>query len=138
MTSDEPGHFRLFVDGETIVDADYRLFYSTRPGETGGEPVRLRPDPLPGRAEYRGICGFAHSIAYTTAVERAIGLDVPPRASAIRTVLLETEKLRTHLLNLGLACHFVGFDTGFMQFFRVREKAMQMAEILTGARKPMA
>jgi Ni,Fe-hydrogenase III large subunit len=39
------------------------------------------------------------------------------------------------LLNLGLASHFVGFDTGFMQFFRVREKAMTMAELLTGARK---
>ena len=38
-------------------------------------------------------------------------------------------------MNLGLACHFIGFDTGFMQFFRVREKTMKMAELLTGARK---
>ncbi len=30
ITSDEPGHFRLFVDGEQIVDADYRLFYVHR------------------------------------------------------------------------------------------------------------
>ena len=34
-----------------------------------------------------------------------------------------------------LACHFTGFDSGFMQFFRVRETSMKMAEILTGARK---
>jgi len=45
------------------------------------------------------------------------------------------ERLHSHLLNLGLACHFVGFDTGFMQFFRVREKSMKMAELLTGTRK---
>ena len=135
MTSDEPGHFRLFVDGETIVDADYRLFYCHRGLEKLAEN-RFDYDQIHFLAErICGICGFAHSIAYTTAVERAIGLDVPPRASAIRTVLLETERLHSHLLNLGLACHFVGFDTGFMQFFRVREKAMQMAEILTGARK---
>ncbi|MCF3730347.1 hydrogenase large subunit, partial [Salmonella enterica subsp. enterica serovar Weltevreden] len=31
--------------------------------------------------------------------------------------------------------HFTGFDTGFMQFFRVRETSMKMAEILTGASK---
>ncbi|MDK7294172.1 hypothetical protein QP487_12200, partial [Streptococcus pasteurianus] len=30
VTSDEPGHFRLFVDGENIIDADYRLFYVHR------------------------------------------------------------------------------------------------------------
>ncbi len=30
ITSDELGHFRLFVDGEQIVDADYRLFYVHR------------------------------------------------------------------------------------------------------------
>lgn len=53
----------------------------------------------------------------------------------IRAILLEVERLHSHLLNLGLACHFTGFDSGFMQFFRVRETSMKMAEILTGARK---
>ncbi|MDR2035068.1 MAG: hydrogenase large subunit, partial [Coriobacteriales bacterium] len=40
-----------------------------------------------------------------------------------------------HLLNLGLVCHFSGFDTGFHHLFRVREKSMDLAEMLTGARK---
>ena len=35
----------------------------------------------------------------------------------IRAILLEVERLHSHLLNLGLACHFTGFDSGFMQFF---------------------
>ena len=68
-------------------------------------------------------------------IERALGIEVPDRAHYIRTILLEVERLHSHLLNLGLACHFVGFDTGFMQFFRVREKSMKMAELLTGTRK---
>ncbi len=63
------------------------------------------------------------------------GSDVPPRAHAIRSILLEVERLHSHLLNIGLSSHFVGFDTGFMQFFRVREKSMTMAELLTGLRK---
>ncbi|SUI34081.1 Hydrogenase-3 component E [Serratia grimesii] len=64
-----------------------------------------------------------------------MGIQVPERAQMIRSILLEVERLHSHLLNLGLACHFVGFDSGFMQFFRVREQSMKMAEILTGARK---
>jgi Ni,Fe-hydrogenase III large subunit len=64
-----------------------------------------------------------------------LDIHIPERAHYIRTILLEVERLHSHLLNLGLACHFVGFDTGFMQFFRVREKAMKMAELLTGTRK---
>ncbi|BEV70890.1 MULTISPECIES: NADH-quinone oxidoreductase subunit C [unclassified Paludibacterium] len=135
ITSDEPGHFRLFVDGEDIVDADYRMFYVHRGMEKLAE-TRMGYDEVTFLSDrVCGICGFTHSVAYSTAVENALGLVVPPRAQAIRSVFLEVERLHSHLLNLGLASHFVGFDTGFMQFFRVREKAMTMAELLTGARK---
>ncbi|MBV8047102.1 MAG: hydrogenase large subunit [Paludibacterium sp.] len=135
ITSDEPGHFRLFVDGEDIVDADYRMFYVHRGMEKLAE-TRMGYDEVTFLSDrVCGICGFTHSVAYSSAVENALGLAVPARAQAIRSVFLEVERLHSHLLNLGLASHFVGFDTGFMQFFRVREKAMTMAELLTGARK---
>ncbi|SMB92736.1 hypothetical protein SAMN00808754_0699 [Thermanaeromonas toyohensis ToBE] len=135
ITSDEPGHFRLFVDGEYIVDADYRLFYVHRGLEKLAEN-RMDYDQVTFLAErICGICGYAHSVAYAAAVETANGIEVPPRAQYIRTILLEVERVHSHLLNLGLAAHLVGFDSGFMHFFRVREKAMQMAEILTGGRK---
>src|SRR5512140_8607 len=135
MTSDEPGHFRLYLDGEHIVDADYRLFYIHRGMEKLAES-RMTYDQVTFLTDrICGICGYAHSVAYSTSVERALGIEVPERAQYIRTILLEVERLHSHLLNLGLACHFVGFDTGFMQFFRVREKTMKMAELLTGARK---
>lgn len=135
ITSDEPGHFRLYVDGEHIVDADYRLFYVHRGMEKLAES-RLNYDQVTFLADrICGICGYAHNVAYSTSVERALGIEVPLRAQYIRTILLEVERLHSHLLNLGLACHFVGFDTGFMHFFRVREKAMKMAEMLTGSRK---
>ena len=135
MTSDEPGHFRLFVDGEHIIDADYRLFYVHRGMEKRAES-RMNYDQVTFLADrICGICGYAHNVAYSSSIERALEIDVPLRAQYIRTILLEVERLHSHLLNLGLACHFVGFDTGFMNFFRVREKAMKMAEMLTGSRK---
>ncbi|MFD1092769.1 NADH-quinone oxidoreductase subunit C [Providencia vermicola] len=135
ITSDEPGHFRLFVDGERIVDADYRMFYVHRGMEKLAE-TRMGYNEVTFLSDrVCGICGFTHSVAYTSSVENALGIYVPQRAHTIRSVLLEVERLHSHLLNIGLASHFTGFDTGFMQFFRVREKSMTMAELLTGARK---
>lgn len=135
VSSDEPGHFRLYVEGEQIVDADYRLFYCHRGIEKLAEN-KVDYDQATFLAErICGICGYTHSVAYTSAVETANHIEVPERAQYIRTILLEIERLHSHLLHLGLAAHLVGFDTGFMQFFRVREKTMEMAEILTGGRK---
>ena len=135
ITSDEPGHFRLFVEGEDIIDADYRLFFIHRGMEKCAES-RMTYDQVPFLAErVCGICGYAHSVAYAETIEHAQGIEVPLRAQVIRTICLETERLHSHLLNLGLVCHYSGFDTGFQHFFRVREKAMDLAEMLTGARK---
>ncbi len=138
ITSDEPGHFRLFVDGEDIIDADYRMFYVHRGMEKLAE-TRMGYNEVTFLADrVCGICGYAHSVAYASSVENALGIQVPARGQAIRAILLETERLHSHLLNLGLVCHFTGFDSGFMQFFRVREKTMTLAELLTGARKTYA
>ncbi|WP_281508492.1 NADH-quinone oxidoreductase subunit C [Parvibacter caecicola] len=135
ITSDEPGHFRLFVEGEDIIDADYRLFYVHRGMEKVAES-RLSYDAVTFLADrICGICGNAHSVAYAEAVENAQCIEVPLRAQYIRAILLEVERLHSHLLNLGLVCHYCGFDTGFQHFFRVREKAMDLAVLLTGARK---
>ena len=135
ITSDEPGHFRLFVDGEDIIDADYRMFYVHRGMEKLAETRCSYDDVTFLSDRVCGICGFTHSVAYTSSVENALGIRAPERAQVLRSVFLEVERLHSHLLNLGLACHFTGFDSGFMQFFRVREKSMTMAELLTGARK---
>lgn len=135
ITSDEPGHFRLFVDGEDIIDADYRMFYVHRGMEKLAE-TRMGYNEVTFLADrVCGICGYAHSVAYASSIENALGIVVPQRAHAIRSIMLETERLHSHMLNLGLVCHFTGFDSGFMQFFRAREKAMTLAELLTGGRK---
>ena len=77
MTSDEPGHFRLFVDGEHIVDADYRLFYVHRGMEKLAE-TRMHYDQVTFLADrICGICGYAHNVAYSNSIERALGIQSP-------------------------------------------------------------
>lgn len=135
ITSDEPGHFRLFVDGETIIDADYKLFYVHRGVEKLAEN-RMDYDQMAFLAErICGICGFAHAVACIESSENVSGVDVPLRAQAIRTMCLETERLHSHLLNIGLASEFTGNVTAFLQLFKIREHTMEMAQILTGGRK---
>jgi len=77
ITSDEPGHFRLFVDGERIIDADYRMFYVHRGMEKLAE-TRMGYNDVTFLADrICGICGFTHSVAYAAAVETALGIEVP-------------------------------------------------------------
>jgi len=134
-TLDEPAHFRLYVEGEVVRGCEYRGFMVHRGIEKLAESVQGYND-IPFMAErICGICGCVHSVAYVQAVESAAGLRPPPRAEYVRTIMLEMERLHSHLLWVGLACHIVGFDTLFMQCFRIREPVMWMAEKLTGNRK---
>jgi Ni,Fe-hydrogenase III large subunit/Ni,Fe-hydrogenase III component G len=137
-TLDEPAHFRLYVEGEMVRGCEYRGFMAHRGIEKMAESV-LGYNDIPMLAErICGICGCVHSVAYVQAVESAAALKPPPRAEYIRTIMLEIERLHSHLLWVGLACHIVGFDTLFMQSFRIREPIMWIAEKITGNRKTYA
>ncbi len=137
-TLDEPAHFRLYVEGEMVRGCEYRGFMVHRGIEKLAESVMSYND-IPMLAErICGICGCVHNVAYVQAVEDAAVLKPPPRAEYIRTIMLELERLHSHLLWTGLACHIVGFDTLFMQSFRIREPIMWIAEKISGNRKTYA
>jgi len=137
-TLDEPAHFRLYVEGEMVRGCEYRGFMVHRGIEKLAESVMSYND-IPVLAErICGICGCVHNVAYVQAVEEAAGLPPPPRAEYVRTIMLELERLHSHLLWVGLAGHIVGFDTLFMQSFRIREPIMWIAEKISGNRKTYA
>ncbi|MCX8011833.1 MAG: NADH dehydrogenase subunit, partial [Desulfobacterota bacterium] len=52
-----------------------------------------------------------HSTCYCEAVEEAAQIEVPLRAKYIRSILLELERIHSHLLWLGIGGHVLGFDT---------------------------
>ena len=134
-TLEEPAYFRLFVEGEQIVGCDYRGFFCHRGIEKLTETV-LDYNQVPFMAErICGICGFVHSACYCMAVEQAAEIEIPPRAKYIRSIMLELERIHSHLLWLGLAAHIVGFDTVLMQSWRIREPVMWLTEAITGNRK---
>ncbi len=132
---EEPSYWRIFVEGETVVDCDYRGFYNHRGIEKLGDSV-LSWDRIPYVAErICGICGFIHSTCYCQAAEKAAGVHPPRRAEYIRTLMLELERIHSHLLWLGIAGHIIGFDTILMQSWRIREPIMWLTEEISGNRK---
>ena len=134
-TLEEPTFVNLYVRGEQIVGMDYRGFFNHRGIEKIADS-ELTYHQVPFIAErICGICGFVHSTSFCQAAEAAAGITVPDRARYLRTILLELERVHSHLLWLGLACHFIAFDTLFMQAWRIREPVMWLCEYITGNRK---
>ncbi|HOD14432.1 MAG: NADH-quinone oxidoreductase subunit C [Spirochaetes bacterium] len=134
-TLHEPAHFAVFVDGETIKGCDYRGFMVHRGLEKLCQ-TQLTYGEVPYIAErICGICGSVHAASYSQALEMAAGHKISRRAEYIRTIMLEIERVHSHLLWLGIAGHLIGFDTVFMQAWRVRESIMWFGEKLTGNRK---
>lgn len=131
----EPEYFELYVEGEKVVDVKYRGFHVHRGIEKLGES-RTTYQQVNFLAErICGICGFEHSVCYAQAVEKAAGIEPPERAKYIRSIVLEIERIHSHLLWIGVAAHVLGYDTGFMHTWRIRELIMYVAELLTGSRK---
>ncbi|HQF91766.1 MAG TPA: nickel-dependent hydrogenase large subunit [Synergistaceae bacterium] len=129
----EPITAWLDVDGERVVNA------TIRPGaiHRGIEYMARERNPI--QVIYLaericGICSFAHITAFVRAVEDAAKIPVPLRAQYIRTILLELERLHSHILWAGVACYTIGFDAAFHLGMQLREQIMDVLEIMTGNR----
>lgn len=129
----EPEHFRFMVEGEIVKSGTVRLGYAHRGIEKAAE-ARTWTQTLYLMERVCGICSHAHALGYSLAVEHLAGVEAPPRAQAIRTLIAEVERLHSHLLWLGVAAHEAGFDTLFMYSWRDREQVMDTLEAITGNR----
>ncbi len=130
---EEPEAFRLYVEGEKVVDIDIVIGYTHRGIEKLSESKHF--DQVPYLVErICGICSTSHPFAYVNAVEDLARIEVPERALHIRTIIGELERLHSHLLWLGLAGHFVGYNTVWMWAWRYREPVLEMFEIISGNR----
>ncbi|MFO7900796.1 MAG: NADH-quinone oxidoreductase subunit C [Planctomycetota bacterium] len=130
---EEAEFFQLYVDGETVVDVDMRTSYNHRGIEKIDESKTF--DQVPFVVErVCGICSASHPLAYVQAVEEIAEVDVPERALYLRTIVNELERLHSHMLWVGLAGHFLGYNTVFMWAWKYREPVMDILEIATGSR----
>jgi len=129
----EPECFIVTLDGERISHLDMRLGYNHRGIEKACE-ARTYVQDVYLIERVCGICSHSHSTCFVQAVEEIAGLQIPPRATYIRTLIAELERVHSHLLWLGVAGHEIGFDTLLMYTWRDREAVMDIFAALTGNR----
>ncbi|MEJ2166477.1 MAG: nickel-dependent hydrogenase large subunit [Desulfobacterales bacterium] len=129
----EPIHLQLTVEEEKITAAVPALGFIHRGLET-----------LADRRDFHqmvqvvervcGICSMLHAMCYCQGIEQIMKIEVPPRARYLRVIWSELHRMHSHLLWLGLFADSFGFESLFMQFWKIREKILDIHEATTGNR----
>ena len=134
---EEPEFFRLHVEGERVTKMDIEIGYNHRGIEKLAESKSW--DQVVFLVErICGICSTSHPAASICCMEDLGSVEAPERAQYIRVIVCELERIHSHLLWLGLAGHFVGYNTVWMWAWKYREIVCDMLEKLTGNRQSYA
>lgn len=130
---EEPIHAKLYTEGEVIKDAEVFVGYNHR----GIEKLATERNAIQTLVLVErvcGICSHSHALTYAMCVENINGIEVPKRGQYIRVITAELERLHSHFLWLGIACHIIGHDSMFMHIWDERELVMDLLEKMTGNR----
>ncbi len=123
----------LELDGEIITKATPDIGYLHRGDEKIAENMQYNQFiPYTDRLDY--LAPLANNVAYTCAVEKLMGWELPPRGQAIRVLCCEIARISAHLLGVGCFAMDTGAMTVFLYTFTEREKLYNLIEQLTGAR----
>jgi len=123
----------LELDGEVVVKATPDIGFLHRGLEKLAESKTYHQCiPLTDRLDY--VAGMSNNLAYVLAVEKLLGLEVPPRAQAIRVLLSELQRISSHLLWLGTHAHDIGAMTPLFYAMRERDEILFLFERVCGSR----
>jgi len=123
----------LEVDGEKIVNAMPDIGYLHTGIEKNAEyKTYLKAIPLFDRMDYMGT--LFNNLAYVLAVEKLMDVDVPERAKIARVILCEIQRIQSHLVAVGSQAMDIGAVTVMTYAFREREAALDIFEMVAGAR----
>jgi NADH-quinone oxidoreductase subunit C/D len=129
------GTLRVMVelDGETVHRANVELGYLHRCFEKMAETHPYNQViPYTDRLNY--CSAPMNNIGYCKAVEKLLGVEIPPKAQALRIILAELSRIIDHIVCLGASAVDLGALTGFFHLFTYREKVYSLFEKLCGAR----
>jgi NADH-quinone oxidoreductase subunit D len=123
----------LRTDGEMVLEAIPHIGYLHRCAEKIGESVApYQYIPYTDRMDY--LAGMNDNLGFAIAVERLAGMEVSPRATLIRVVFAELNRIASHLVSMGTYGLDIGAFTPFLYAFREREMILDLFESACGAR----
>lgn len=129
----EPLHLKLVMEDEKIVEAIPSIGYVHR----GLEKLLQTKDYVQNIFVVERICGICsvmHALAYCQGIEELMKIEIPSRAKYLRVIWSELHRMHSHLLWAGLFADAFGFESLFMQSWRIRETIMDLLEKTAGNR----
>ncbi len=124
---------KLRVDGEIIRAVDPVIGYMHRCAEKVGENVTYGGFiPYTDRKDY--VAAMNENFGYCLAVEKILKCEVPERASYLRVIVSELNRIASHLLATGIYGIDIGAFTPMLHCFRERERVLDLFEEICGAR----
>ena len=130
----EPLHFKFTTENEKIVDIDANVFYVHRGIEKACcSKFKFRQVSfVVGRV--CGLCSISHTTAYSQVAEKVVKIEIPMRAKYLRILVIELDRIHSHLLCLSHVAENSGFEALFMKTMQYREAFMEMLEAVCGNR----
>jgi NADH-quinone oxidoreductase subunit D len=123
----------LEIDGETIVRIMPDIgFLHTGIEKTCEAKFYQQVVPLTDRIDY--LCPLTNNLCYVLAVEKLLGLEIPPKAQWMRVLMNELTRINSHLVWLGTHALDIGAMTVFLYCFREREEILKLFEMISGQR----
>ena len=123
----------LEIDGETVVRMMPDIgFLHTGIEKTCEAKFYQQVVPLTDRIDY--LCPMTNNLCYVLAVEKLLGLEIPPRAQWIRVMMNKLTRINSHLVWLGTHAMDIGAMTVFLYCFREREDILRLFEAISGQR----
>ncbi|MGD0761054.1 MAG: NADH dehydrogenase (quinone) subunit D [Candidatus Sulfotelmatobacter sp.] len=123
----------LEIDGETVIRMMPDIgFLHTGIEKTCEAKFYQQVVPLTDRIDY--LCPMTNNLCYVLAVEKLLGLEIPPKAQWLRVLLNELTRINSHLVWLGTHALDLGAMTVFLYCFREREEVLRMFEMVSGQR----
>ena len=129
----EPVHLKLTLEDEVITEAIPAFGFVHRGLEKLAE-IRDFHQMIYVVERICGICSTIHAMCYCQGIEEMMGIEVPPRARFLRVIWSELHRIHSHLLWMGLFADSFGFESLFMQCWKIREKILDIDEATTGNR----
>lgn len=126
-------HLRVSLDGEIIKKVDPNFGYIHRGIEKMCE-TKTYPQILQLTERLDYLSGTMNRHAFCLCCEKALGLEIPKRAEAVRIIFDELTRIASHLLGWGCMCMDMGSITAFIYGMRDREKIMDIFEETGGGR----
>jgi len=123
----------LEIDGEIIVRMVPDIgFLHTGIEKTCEAKFYQQVVPLTDRIDY--LCPMVNNLCYVLAVEKLLGMEIPPRAVWMRVLLTELQRISSHLVWLGTHAMDIGAMSVFLYCFREREDLLRIYEMVSGQR----